>query len=151
MRKPAFCICENKDTDQLRSNCAADQRLVFATRIVQSLFYLNPKFQASCHLLWLYSPVCVGPGRKPRRPVFSQRVFFYSRRCGDGHCVSISVMCDHISDCEDSSDEDCGKFVHSCTKQGSSIDVIVSAISNRSCHILDSSFLDRAVELRSLI
>ena len=46
---------------------------VFATRIVQFLFYLNPKFQVSSHLLWLYSPVCVGPGRKPRRPVFSQR------------------------------------------------------------------------------
>ena len=45
---------------------------VFATHIVKSLFYLNPKFQASSHLLWQYSPVCVGPGRKPRRPVFSQ-------------------------------------------------------------------------------
>ena len=29
MRKPAFCICENKDADQLRSNCKADQRLCF--------------------------------------------------------------------------------------------------------------------------
>ena len=29
MRKPAFCICENKDADQLRSNCAPDQRLCF--------------------------------------------------------------------------------------------------------------------------
>ena len=29
VRKPAFCICENKDADQLRSNCAADQRLCF--------------------------------------------------------------------------------------------------------------------------
>ena len=38
---------------------------VFAIRIVQSLFYLNLKFQASSHLVWLYSPVCVGPGRKP--------------------------------------------------------------------------------------
>ena len=46
---------------------------VFATRIVQSLYFLNPKFQASSHLLWLYRLVCVGPGRKPRRPVFSQR------------------------------------------------------------------------------
>ena len=46
---------------------------VFTTRIVQSLFYLNLKFQVSSHLLWLYSPVCVGPGWKPRRPVFSQR------------------------------------------------------------------------------
>ena len=35
--------------------------------------HLNPKFQASSHLLWLYRPVCVGPGRKPRRPVFSKR------------------------------------------------------------------------------
>ena len=62
MRKPGFfCICENKE------------QISFATRIVHFLFYLNPKFQVSSHLLWLYSPVCVGPGRKPRRPVFSQR------------------------------------------------------------------------------
>ena len=66
MRKPAFCICENKDADQLSA-------FVFATRIVQSLFFLNPKLQVSSHLLWLYSPVCVGPGGKPRRPVFSQQ------------------------------------------------------------------------------
>ena len=26
MRKPAFCICENKDADQLRGNREADQR-----------------------------------------------------------------------------------------------------------------------------
>ena len=29
VRKPAFCICENKDADLLRSNCAADQRFCF--------------------------------------------------------------------------------------------------------------------------
>ena len=29
MRKPAFCICENKDTDQLRGDREADQRLCF--------------------------------------------------------------------------------------------------------------------------
>ena len=34
---------------------------------------MNPKFQASSYFLWLYSPVCVRPGRKTRRPVFSQR------------------------------------------------------------------------------
>ena len=38
---------------------------VFATQIVQSLFFLNPKFQASSCLLWLYSLVCVGPVQKP--------------------------------------------------------------------------------------
>ena len=29
MRKPDFGICENKDTDQLRGNHEADQRLCF--------------------------------------------------------------------------------------------------------------------------
>ena len=29
--------------------------------------------KASSHIMWLCSPVCVRPGRKPRRPVFSQR------------------------------------------------------------------------------
>ena len=45
---------------------------VFATQIAQSFFFLNPKFQASNHLLWLYKPVCVGPGRKPKLLVFSR-------------------------------------------------------------------------------
>ena len=76
---PAFCICKNKGADHLRGNREADQltaklisAFVFATRIVQSLYFLNPKFQASIYLLWRYSPVCVRPDRKPRRPVFSQ-------------------------------------------------------------------------------
>ena len=72
MRKPAFCICENKGADQLRGNREADQRLCF--RFLESTIHLlskYEKFQASSHLLWLYSPVCVGPGRKPRRPGFS--------------------------------------------------------------------------------
>ena len=29
VRKPEFCICENKDADQLRGNRKADQRLCF--------------------------------------------------------------------------------------------------------------------------
>ena len=38
---------------------------VFATRIVQFLYFLNPKFSACSHLLCLYnSSVCVGPVRK---------------------------------------------------------------------------------------
>ena len=151
MRKLFFCICENKDADQLRSNCTADQRLCFRytdstipllpksesssrklpfvivqpvlcwtwsetpktgflkTRIIScttadaivemerdvprhekpcflhkrkqgiyraadqhlygrytlstTVYFLNPKFQVFSHRLWLYSPVCVGPGR----------------------------------------------------------------------------------------
>ena len=41
---------------------------------------LNPKFQASSHLLWLNRLVCVGPGRKSRRWILSRRwSFFYSK------------------------------------------------------------------------
>ena len=29
MRKPAFCMCKNKDADQLRGNRETDQRLCF--------------------------------------------------------------------------------------------------------------------------
>ena len=71
-----FCICKNKGTDQLRSNCEADKLIntfVFATRRVQFLFFLNPKFQASSPLVWLHRPVCVRSGRKHRRSVFSRR------------------------------------------------------------------------------
>ena len=42
MRKPTFCICENKDADQLI------HASVFATWLVPYLFFLNKKFQASC-------------------------------------------------------------------------------------------------------
>ena len=73
VRKPTFCICENKDADQLRGYREADQCFVFDTKIVQPLYFLNTKFQTSRHLLWLYSLVCIGPGRKLRSPVFSQR------------------------------------------------------------------------------
>ena len=40
---------------------------VFATYIVQSRYFQNPKFQTSSHLqcLFMYSLVCVGPCRKP--------------------------------------------------------------------------------------
>ena len=65
VRKPAFCIRENKDAYQLRITAQLISAFVFAIQIVQSLLYLNPKFQASTDLLWLYRLVCVGPGRKP--------------------------------------------------------------------------------------
>ena len=67
IRKPDFCICENKDADQLRGNCEADQRLCFChmdSAIPLLIFYLNPKFQAVavqpglCRT-WLESPKTV--------------------------------------------------------------------------------------------
>ena len=74
MKKADFCLCVNKDADQLRSNCSceADQHLCFCYRIVQS-FYLNLKCQASILFLRLHRSVCVRLGWKPQRPVFSRR------------------------------------------------------------------------------
>ena len=45
MRKPAFCICENKDADQLRGSREADQRLCF--RYTDSTNPLLPKSEIS--------------------------------------------------------------------------------------------------------
>ena len=73
MRKPAVCICQNKDAVQLRGNREADQRLCFRYTDSTITLLLKSEIQASSHLLWLYNPVRVGPRRKSRRPVFSQR------------------------------------------------------------------------------
>ena len=57
MRTPDFSyICESKGTDQLHHNRAADQCLCFRY-IEQSLYFINPIFQAPSHLLRLYSPI----------------------------------------------------------------------------------------------
>ena len=45
VRKPAFCICENKVADQLRGNREADQRLCF--RYTDSTITLLPKSEIS--------------------------------------------------------------------------------------------------------
>ena len=68
-----FLHMRKKDADQLRSNCAVDQRLCFRNTASTILLLSKSKFQASSHLQWLHSLVCVGPGQKPRRPVFSQQ------------------------------------------------------------------------------
>ena len=57
VRKPAFCICENKDADQLRGNREADQRLCF--RYTDSTIHLLPKYEISS---LLPSSVAVQPG-----------------------------------------------------------------------------------------
>ena len=45
LRTPAFCICENKDADQLRGDREADQRLCF--RYTDSTIPLLPKSEIS--------------------------------------------------------------------------------------------------------
>ena len=57
VRKPDFCICENKDADQLRGNREADQRLCF--RYTNSTIPLQPITEISS--LWPSSEA-VQPG-----------------------------------------------------------------------------------------
>ena len=52
MRKPFFCICENKNADQLRGNREADQRLCF--RYIDSTIPLLPIYEIS-----RFCPSCV--------------------------------------------------------------------------------------------
>ena len=60
-----FAYAKTKTQISFLVTAILNRAFVFATRIVQFLLYLNRKFQASSHLLCLYSPVCVRPGQKP--------------------------------------------------------------------------------------
>ena len=76
MRKLTFCICENKDADQLRGYLEADQRLCF--RYLDSMIPLLSKSEISS--LWP-SSVAVQPGlcrtrSETRMLVFSGRGSF---------------------------------------------------------------------------
>ena len=52
IKKQTICIGKHKGADQLRGNREAGQStFVFATQIVESLFLLHMKFQASSCLL----------------------------------------------------------------------------------------------------
>ena len=53
MRKPDFCICENKGADQLRGNREADQRLCF--RYSDSVIPLLPKSELNFKSVVIFS------------------------------------------------------------------------------------------------
>ena len=53
-----------------RSTAQLISALVFATYIVQSFYFINMEFQASSHLLWLWSPVGVRPSRETPKTGF---------------------------------------------------------------------------------
>ena len=74
MRKPAFCICENKDADQLRGNREADQRLCF--RYMDSTMPLLSKSEIQAS--WLYSLVCVGLVGNPEDRFSQNKAHLYS-------------------------------------------------------------------------
>ena len=81
VRKPAFCICENKDPDQLRGNREADQRLCF--RYTDSTIPLLPTSEISS--LWP-SSVAVQPGlcrtwsETPKTGFLTTRLIYRNRK-----------------------------------------------------------------------
>ena len=70
MRKPDFAYAKTKVQISFAVTARLSSAFFFATWIVQFVFFLNLKFQASSLFLRLYRLVSVGPGRKPRRPFF---------------------------------------------------------------------------------
>ena len=78
VRKSVFDYAKTKTQISFVVTAKLISAFVFATRIVQYIYSLNTKFEASSPLLWLYSRACVGPGWKPQRPVFSQRGSYMS-------------------------------------------------------------------------
>ena len=72
MRKMDFAYAKTKAQTSFAITAKLISAFVFATRIVQSLFFLNPKFQVSRLFLCLYRMVCVEPGQNPKLLVFSR-------------------------------------------------------------------------------
>ena len=61
IRTPAFLrMLKTKAQISCTETTQLTRAFVLTTTIVQSLYFLNPKVQASSHLLWPHIPVCVG-------------------------------------------------------------------------------------------
>ena len=91
MRKLTFCICENKDADQLRGNCEANQRLCF--RYIDSMIPLHSKYEISS-LLPSSVAVSVGPGLKPEC-WFSHDAAQMTDQTGESLGSSEPLVCAH--------------------------------------------------------
>ena len=79
VRKPAFCICVNKDADQLRGH-DADQRLCFRCTDSKSLYFLNPKFQATSFFVDVQPRLCGTRLKKPNTGFLTTRLIYFHYR-----------------------------------------------------------------------
>ena len=82
MRIPAFCICENKDADQLCANREADKRLCF--RYLDSTIPLLSKL--------LPSPEAVHPGLCPTWLEIPKTGFLMTRLKNENHCLYLNEL-----------------------------------------------------------
>ena len=65
MKKLHFAYAKTKAHISFTVAVKLISAFVFVTWIVQFLYFLNPKYPASSHILCLYSLVYVGPFQKP--------------------------------------------------------------------------------------
>ena len=94
LRKPAFCICENKDADQLRGNREADHRLCF--RHIDSKIPLLSKSEISSLYL---SSVVVQPGlcrtwsETPKTGFLTMRLKLCVLLCSTSYLITQTCPC----------------------------------------------------------
>ena len=100
MRKPTFCICENKDADQLGGNREADQHLCF--HYIHSTIPLLPKSEISS--LYLYS-VIAQPGlrgtwsKTPKTGFLTTRLIFTAVKLAV-YCIGVLKFIIVLSICD---------------------------------------------------
>ena len=66
MRNRLFAFAKTKTQISFAVIAKLISAFVFATWIVQSLYFLKSEILSLRHLLWVYSPVYVRPGWKPK-------------------------------------------------------------------------------------
>ena len=93
VRKPEFCLCENKDADQLRGNPEADQRLCF--RYSDSTIPLLPKSEIpspSPSSVVVQPGLCRSWSETPKTGFFTTRLKFTPT----GFVVRFPSVCDYL-------------------------------------------------------
>ena len=93
MGKPTICIVKTKAQISFAVTAKLISTFVFATRIVQFLYFLNPKFPATGNLPCLYSLVCVGHGQKPKLLFFSCEGSNFFCFQGGNQTATIIALC----------------------------------------------------------
>ena len=93
MRKPAFCICEKKDADQLCGNRTADQHLCF--RFIDSAIPVLPKSEISSlepSSVFVQPGLCQAWSETPMTRFLGMRLICMQ-------CMGLCLTCAQCGDC----------------------------------------------------
>ena len=89
MRKPASLICKNKCADQLRSNCAADQRLCFRYIDSKTLLPISNLSSLLPSSVAVQQGLCRTWSETPKTGFVAMRLIYYIfEPCVMGACSS---------------------------------------------------------------